>query len=248
MRDGMGRLSWGVASALGAAVLCPGVPIAATQTILAGRFDVANPRDDDPSRRRIVAAAGTTEGPKGADAVHGNPARLGATLRVIARGKRVEYDETFALPAAGWREFLTRHDWPVYKVFSYSNARTGGPVQELIVKSSGWASPEGAPPPETPAPGYFRFKVLLQGRHGPIGVLPPDPGIAGGMVLSLGGGDTYCFAFGGDAGGSIRVNTARRFLITRPVRAGCPVDPPVETTTTTTTAAPVASTTTGTAP
>jgi hypothetical protein len=244
----MQRLLWSVASGLGVVALCPGVLVAATQTILGGRFDVANPSDDDPSRRRIVAAAGTTEGPKGADAVYGNPARLGATLRIIARGEGVEYDESFALPAAGWREFLTRHDWPVYKVFSYSNAHTGGPVGKLIVKSSGWASPEGTPPPEIPAPGYFRFKVLLHGRYGPIGVAPPDPGIEGGVVLSLGGGDTYCFAFGGAAGGTIRVNTPRRFTITRPVEARCPVDPPVESTTTTAPATTTTITTSGSGP
>jgi hypothetical protein len=193
---------------------------AATQTILGVKLDVRNPRVDDPGARSVSVFA--QEEPYSPNLLVGDPTVSGATLRVIVRGGAVVRDETHDLPAAGWRSYLTRHDWPVYKVFSYSNASTGGPVRSVIVQRGGYASPEGTPPPVDPRPGEFRLKVRLVGRDGAIGVLPPDPGEEGDIVLSVGDGDAYCVAFGGPAGGRIIANTLRRFAVMRPTLEGCP--------------------------
>jgi arylsulfatase A-like enzyme len=51
-------------------------------------------------------------------------------------------------------------------------------------------------------------KVVLQGALGPgpqphITIVPPAPGTDGAMLFTINGGDTYCVAFGGLAGGTI---------------------------------------------
>ncbi len=191
-----------------------------THTILGGRFDVRGWSDGDPARRVVLVMA--NEGPASTDPFVGDPTVAGATLRVVARGDGAVSDETFDLPAAGWISFFKLHDWPVYKGFIYSNAVTGGAVRSVVIKRSGYASPEGTPPPDPPAPGIFRVKVLLVGRYGPLDVLPPNPGTDGGIVLTLGGGDAYCVGFGSAAGGRTVANTAHRFAITKPTAEGCP--------------------------
>jgi hypothetical protein len=202
------------------AVAVPARADGATQTVLGGRFEVRGSPGGDPSRRRVGLFAREADT---LDTVVGDPTVGGATLRVIARGPAREYDETFALPAAGWRATLTRHDWPVFKGFRYTNALTGGAVRTVVVKRSGFHSREGTPPPEEPlGPGVFQLKVTLVGRDGPIAALPPDPGTEGGVVLTLGGGDAYCVAFGAAAGGQVLADTAVRFAIRRPTAEGCP--------------------------
>jgi len=214
-----------------------GAAAADTQTILGAKFDLRNPID--PARRNLFVSA--LEGPASLDTVAGDPTIAGATLRVIARNDTVVYDQTFDLPAAGWTATFKLHDWPVYAGFAYSNRTTGGPVKQIIIKRSGFASPEGTPPPEDPGPGVFRMKVRVVGRFGPIDVLPPNPGTEGGIVLTLGNGDSYCVGFT-TAGGEVLANTDRRFAIRYPTGEGCPGDLP--STTTSSTASTTTSTTT----
>src|SRR5262249_19681076 len=104
----------------------------------------------------------------------------------------------------------------------YTNRNVGGPVRSLLIKRADYRSPEGTPPPEIPKPGPFRLKLRLLGRDGAIDALPPNPATDGGLVLTLGGGDSYCAAFGGAAGGDVTSNTERRFSIVRPTGEGCP--------------------------
>jgi hypothetical protein len=228
-----------------ALALAVGPARADTQNVLGTRFDVRDPVPTNPTRRTIQVTA--NEGPDALIPLRGDPTIAGATLRVIARGGGADYDETYDLPAIGWKSTFTRHDWPVYKGFIYGNTDTGGPVMKIIIRSSGWSSPEGTPPPEEPAPGYFRVKVRLTGSGGSIGVRPPDPGTDGGIILTMGGGDSYCVAFGGAANGTVLTNTSARFAVYYPTAAGCPGDvaPPTTTTTTTT---PVSTTTSTTVP
>jgi len=208
-----------------------------TQTILGIKFDLRNP--GDPARRNLLVTA--VEGPASLDTVEGDPTIAGATLRVITRSDTAVYDETFDLPAPGWKATFTLHDWPVYAGFLYSNRTTGGPVKQVIIKRNGFASPEGTPPPEDPGPGTFRMTIRLLGRFGPIGVLPPNPGTEGGIVLTLGNGDSYCVGFT-STDGQVLANTDRRFAIQLPASEGCPTGastttttPPASTTTSTTT-------------
>lgn len=58
------------------------------------------------------------------------------------------------------------------------------------------------------ASGTFLVKVTIKGALGPgpqphITVIPPNPGMDGGMRFTITGGDTYCVAFGGAAGASV---------------------------------------------
>ena len=214
-----------------------GVAAADTQTILGAKFDLRNPID--PARRNLSVTA--LERPASLDTVEGDPTIAGATLRVVARGETAVYDQTFDLPAPGWTATFTLHDWPVYAGFRYSNRTTGGPVKQIIIKRSGYASPEGTPPPEDPGPGIFRMKVRVVGRFGPIDVLPPNPGTEGGIVLTLGNGDSYCVGFT-TAGGEVLANTDRRFAIRYPTGEGCPSG--VLPTTTSSTTSTTTSTTT----
>lgn len=216
----MWKIFLGIVLGVGFLALAGRPADADTQTILGIRFDVRNPSDDNSARRRALVLA--YEGPDSTDPLVGDPTVDGATLRLVVRGAATVYDATFELPAAGWQATFKKHDWPVYKGFAYSNKTTGGPVRRVIIKRSGFASREGTPPPDEPAPGRFRIKVRLVGKYGPIDVLPPDPGADGGMVLTLGAGDSYCVGFGSVAGGTILSNTARRFAISRPTAEACP--------------------------
>lgn len=204
-----------------AALLAPRAH-ADTQTILGTKMDVRNPSDASPARRAILVFA--QESAPSPNTLVGDPTVDGATLRVVTRGGTTVSDETFVLPAAGWKVTLTRHDWPVFKSYVYSNALTGGPVRSLTIKSSGWHSPEGQPPPEEPVPGQFRLKARLLGKDGALAVVPPNPGTDAGIVLTLGTGDSYCVGFGSVAGGDILANTAARFAVRRPTAEGCPGD------------------------
>jgi hypothetical protein len=206
--------------------LAVGPAAADVQTLLGVKFDVRDARPGDPLYRSINVFA--QEEPISPNTLVGDPVANGATLRIVARGATSVYDQTFDLPAAGWKTFLTRHDWPVFKVFAYSNLETGGPVRSVIVQRGGYASPEGIPPPVEPRPSEFMIRVRLYGRDGAFDVLPPNLGTEGGVILTLGGGDTYCLGFGASAGGRIVANTARRFTIMRPQGEGCPGEAPAD--------------------
>lgn len=131
-------------------------------------------------------------------------------------------EQTFDLPAEGWNSYITRHDWPVYMGFRYTNVVTGGAVRSMTIERSGFSSPEGTPPPTEPKPGKFRVRIQLLGHDGPIDLVPPNPGTEAGVELTLGGGDTYCLVFGGAAGGTVLGNTSRRYTVRRPPGEGCP--------------------------
>ncbi len=208
-----------------------------TQTILGVKFDLRDAIDS--ARRTLFVTA--TEGPASLDTIEGDPTIAGATLRVIARNATTVYDQSFDLPAPGWKATFKLHDWPVYAGFRYVNTVTGGPVKQVIFKRSGFASPEGTPPPEDPAPGIFRIKVGMTARFGPIDVLPPNPGTEAGIILTLGNGDSYCVGFTA-ADAEILANTDRRFTIRRPTSESCPTG--AGTTSTTSSTSTTTSTTT----
>jgi len=209
---------------LGCALLALGVggARAATQAILGVRFDVRTKRPGDPTSTTVALFA--QEEPTSPNTLVGDPSVGGATLRLVTRGTST-YDQTFSLPARGWKVYFTRHDWPVWKVLAYSNATIGGPVRSLVIRRGGYASVEGTPPPDDPRPEEFRIKLRMTGRDGAIDVVPPNPGTESGILIAIGGGDTYCVAFGGVAGGTITSNVERRFTVGRPVAEGCPVEP-----------------------
>ncbi len=227
------------------AIARPDVAAAADQTILGRTFVVSNPDPGgDPSRRKIVVLAREDGSP---NTIVGDPMASGVTFDVIANGA-TSTSQTFTVPpgvaashGAGWR--ATSTGW------MYRDATgTNGPVHTLVIKRT--------------TSGQFTLKVVIYGRQGPepqprVVVVPPAPGTDGGLVLTINGGDTYCVAFGGAAGGSVQnlPSTgvpvgARTFKIMRPTsEPGCPT--PATTTTTVTTSSTTSSvqvTTTSTTP
>ena len=204
----------------------PGVSAGDTWPVLGVRMNLRDPGGDaEPERRRmsIMATDKLTDEP-----FNGNPTLDGADLTIITRGEGgIEYSQTIHLPAEGWIETLKKHDWPVFKSYLFSNRDVGGPVRRVIVRRAGFASPEGTPPPEQPDPHWFRMKVVMVGKEGPITVVPPNPATEAGVFLTLGTGDTYCSGFGGAAGGTFaRANDEKRFTVRRPELDVCPVPSP----------------------
>ncbi len=192
---------------------------AATKGILGSSFQVKNP--GAAVQRRIVGRARERSSP---DAVVGDPRVDGASLRVIITGG-TDADETFDLPMGGWTAV-----GPLG--YRYSNRYQGGPVRSALIK-------------RTPS-GTFLIKVLLTGRDAPLPIVPPNPGDQGGFILRLTGGDSYCVAFGGAAGGTEVQDDASRWLVRRPTTEACPALGGSTSTSTSTTSTVVGSTTSST--
>ena len=87
---------------------------------------------------------------------------------------------------------------------------TNGPVRVLVLKITTTAAV---------------FKAIVDGKNGPVEVLPPDPGTDGGAIFTITGGDAYCFAFGGAAGGLVGNVANEAFKIVKPTAEGCPATP-----------------------
>src|SRR5262249_22607033 len=90
---------------------------------------------------------------------------------------------------AGWKALGS----PVLGYSYQDSLGANGPVRTALIKRAG---------------KKFVVKVVLDGALGPgpqphIVVVPPAPGTDGGMQFTINGGDTYCVAFGGQAGGKI---------------------------------------------
>ncbi len=155
-----------------------------------------------------------------------DPTAGGGTLRVHALGG-TSSDQTYTLPASGWRA--------VGSVGFTYDATGAAPVKRVTAR-------------RTPA-GTAVIKVILNGTAGSdaLDVIPPNPGDSAGFVLEIAGGDRYCVALGGPAGGTEVKDDARQYkVINATMEPGCPPPPttPTSTTTTTTTTTTGATTTT----
>ena len=199
--------------------LSAGSAQADSQTILGQKFFLRSP-SADPNQRQVSGKA--KEGPGSPNTVVGNPATAGASLRVIANGG-TDSDQTFTLPASGWSPISTLG-------YRYSSS---GAVKKVLIKRT--------------SSGVFLIKISLKGSGGPLNVVPPNPGDSGGFILDLTGGDSYCVAFGGVAGGSESADNAQIWFIRNPNAEACPSATSATTTTTlgssTTTSTTSASTT-----
>lgn len=177
----------------------------ADQTILGRIFLVRDPAPDsspDPTKRVIKVLAKETASP---NTIVGDPTVTGATLRIIANGAN-DYDQTFPMPAAGWFAFSTG--------FKYKDGGAFGAVRGAILKLSN---------------GNFAIKAVIKGSQGLVTVEAPNPGTDGGGILNITGGDSYCMAFGGAAGGTITNfpsgNPFKVFKVRLPTGEGCPSSP-----------------------
>src|SRR5262249_15523491 len=201
-------------------------PVGAAEQIVRGKvLVVKDPAPGrDPSHRSLVVFGKERTSN---DTVVGDPVTNGATLEIVANGA-TSTDQLFILPAgvsvngsAGWRALCR----PVFG-YSYQDSRgTNGPVKAALIARAG---------------RQFMIEVVLKGAPGPgpqphITVVPPAPGTDGGMVFTINGGDTYCVAFGGRAGGKV-LNTPSGSIpnkvfkvVSSPAMptkaAGCPTPP-----------------------
>ncbi len=164
------------------------------QTIRGKTLVVKNPRPADARRRRVVAIARE----KGsANIIVGDPTVAGASLAVRVN----DTAQTFTLPAGFWRRIRKAS-------FRYDDRQgQNGPVRTVLFRRS--------------AAGTLVLEVKLDGRHGPIDVVPPDPGADGFVVLSIGGGERYCVRYGAD--GDVTSNDERSWRIANPTEEGCPL-------------------------
>ncbi len=136
----------------------------------------------------------------------GNPTTSGATLHVIVNGTTTS-DETYVLDAGGWHVLGTVG----YKYLGPTGG-DGDPVKLVIIK-------------RTPSARTI-LKVLLNGALGTqsLDLVPPNTGLDAGMTLAIGGGDSYCVAFGSLAGGTATVDNATQWkIVNTNAQPGCPV-------------------------
>lgn len=205
------------AAAIGCAT---GLALAAEQTILGKSLTVKNPGDS--TKRRVTASARETGS---ADTIVGNPTLAGsaggAILEVFLSGATPS-DQSFVLPQgtsvsgkAFWRAAGTTG-------FKYKDGKgEQGPVTSVIIRRS--------------PSGVFTMKAKVQGKNGPVTVIPPNPGTSGCVALKLGvagPGDRYSLQFGVDS--QIKNVDSRLFKAKKPLFEGvCPGGGPTTTTTTT---------------
>ncbi len=154
--------------------------------VLGRRLVVSNPKPADPTRRTVSARAVERNS---TDLLVGDPTLPGgaggAVLEIAALGGTPS-SQTFGLNqgtgSAGkpfWRALGSTG-------FAYADPKgEQGPVRSVTIKRS--------------VRGTFRLSLKLLGRHGPVGVVPPNPGTGGFVALSLSNGDRYCAGYGPDA-------------------------------------------------
>lgn len=180
-------------------------PAAAPVPVLAIHGDAMLVRSpsDEPSRRSVTVRAREK---RSADELVGDPTLAGAMLDVIANGAKSSW-QTFRL-AQGVRA-NGRPVWTTTKSgYRYLDSKgEQGPVSSIVIKKTD--------------NGTFALSVKLQGKRGGLEVVPPNPGLDGGIILEIEGGARYCVGFGVD---SRSTNLRERsWRIYHPGTEGCPV-------------------------
>jgi cysteine-rich repeat protein len=168
-----------------------------TQTILGQVFLVKNPRpvgarSGADATKRIALVLGKE--PDSDNTVAGDPIANGATITIFANGTNPT-SQVIEVPG-GPKPRGPIHGWKrVGGGFKFINPTKEGvapnlPVKSVLIKKT--------------ASGTFVLKVALSGKlQGSVDVVPPGAGTDGGMIFTIGGGDTYCVNFGGAAGGRV---------------------------------------------
>ena len=184
--------------AFAASLLVGGVADAGTQMILGKKLQLRDTPGSSAPKRRVI---GSGQERRTSNTVAGDPTVGGAMLQVIANGG-TSSRQTFSLPSAGWSRIGALG-------YKWSNRnQPGHPVRRASIKRS--------------LSGTFRLKVQVDGAAAAVTVVPPNPGSDGGFVLGINGGDSYCVAFGGAAGGVTQRNDVRQWSIKSPMAEACP--------------------------
>jgi hypothetical protein len=201
----------------------------ADQMILGNSFLLKNP--STPDKRKIVGKGKEKGSP---NTIVGDPALgTGGVLTVSASGGTPGV-QVFALPQ-GTSGITGKAFWSgtTAKGFKYKDPKgEQGPVKVVQIKKS--------------ASGTFTIKAVAVGKNGVITVLPPNPGTAGCVLLSINGGDSYSVQFG--ATSLITNKGAQQFKAKKPTVEGSCITPTTTTSTTATPTTSTSSTTTTTAP
>jgi acetyl esterase/lipase len=203
-------------------LVLPPLAQAADQTVRGTQLVIKNP--STPERRKITVKAKES----GSDnTVVGNPASAGATVTITANGGSPSED-TYALPA-GTSPTTQKPFWngDSAKGFKYHDPKgANGPVKTAQIKLRN---------------GTFQIKVVVDGRRGTVGVVPPQPGSDGCVLLAIGGGDSYSVAF---TTGDLTNQGAVLFKVVKPTAEGSCLPSTTSTTTTSTTSTTPTTTTT----
>lgn len=161
--------------------------------LLGGRMVVRDGKSGDPAGRSVKARGAS---PGSVAAPSGDPYSEyagGAVLEIAAIGGG-NSGQVFHIPAgerSDGRPFWRR----VGSGWMYADPRgEQGPVRRVSLKQA--------------RNGKLKLSVDVSGQNGSVEVLPPAPGTAGFVALSLSGGDRYCTGFDSSA---THVNRMRRW-------------------------------------
>ena len=172
-------------------VLVPPRAHAADQTVRGKELLVRDP--STIARRQVVLKAiepGTD------NSVVGDPTANGASLMIAVYGGTASA-QTYPLPSTNWTGDVNHG-------FKYKDTHGAhGPVKRVKIKKTG--------------SGGFQISAIINGKNGPVTVLPPDAGTKGCALLSLGGGDSYSVRF---ADGSITNDGDKMFRVKDPTTQG----------------------------
>jgi hypothetical protein len=174
-----------------------------TQQVLLGKLVLLkDPQPGiDPTKRKLVLKAKESASPS---PVTGDPIAGGATLKITASGTTPS-SQTFTLP--GGAAFWT----PLGSIgFKYKDTNlVNGPIKLLIYKKTG--------------SGNFLLTVVGKGSTGALSLVPPNTATEARVSFIPDGGDRYCTAFGGVAGGTLDPNTDKILKAKNPTAEGlCP--------------------------
>jgi acetyl esterase/lipase len=191
---------------------------AADQTVRGTSLVVKNP--STPDKRKVIAKAKEAASD---NTLVGDPVTNGATVTITANGATPSV-ETYSLPAGASPTSL-KPFWSgdPLKGFKYRDAEgENGPVRSALIKLRS---------------GVFQIKVTVDGRQGPVAVVPPNPGSDGCVLLTIAGGDSYSVQF---ASGQVSNKTTVLFKVAKPSTEGSCLPPatPMATATPTATATP----------
>lgn len=179
---------------------------AACHTILGKQLLVQN--TGAPDERKVVIKGLEYSSPDPVDLLT-TPVANGATLTVEVLGAGSPATQSFSLPQEGWK--VIDNAFNSGFVYTEGRAAIDGPVKKVkIVKKSN---------------GRFIVVIAISGKGTatPINILPPDPGVYGGAIVAIAGGESYAINLGGTAGGRYVKNQADKFKITNPSsEAICP--------------------------
>jgi hypothetical protein len=204
-------------AAVAAVLVTVALSSAAEQTILGKQMLVKDPLPGVNPSKRVFAMKAYEK--LSTNTVVGDPLANGATVQVIVNGGS-STSQAFLLPAGpppistgpGW--IIKSKPGVAYLKYTDKNGEASAITQLTIKQYTG---------------RYFSILVKgsAQGNNGPIDVVPANPTTDLGMIITLGGGDSYCVLFGGAAGGAVSENgEGTTVKAVKPTGEGCPVAAP----------------------